>query len=250
MTADGGASDPRGSIWRRWDPHLHLPGTLLNDQFGSLTVSDALDIIATRTPAIEVLGITDYFTTASFRRALQAWGDGTGSSIRYLFPNVELRLDVPTMAGSGINLPLLASATDVDELDRFLGMLEFSYDGRKFRVTDEDLVALGRAYRADKSLDEMAARAEGAKQFKVNASDFHDKYRADRWARERCLVALAGGSHDGSSGMRSADGGFGALRQTIERFTHIIFSSNPQQRVSGWVTGQMTKNESKAFTVP
>ena len=28
------AHDPRGSRWHRWDPHLHAPGTLLNDQFG------------------------------------------------------------------------------------------------------------------------------------------------------------------------------------------------------------------------
>src|SRR5689334_7588367 len=25
----------RGSEWHRWDPHIHTPGTLLNDQFGS-----------------------------------------------------------------------------------------------------------------------------------------------------------------------------------------------------------------------
>ena len=25
--------EPRGSLWHRWDPHLHAPGTLFNDQF-------------------------------------------------------------------------------------------------------------------------------------------------------------------------------------------------------------------------
>ena len=24
-----------GSTWRRWDLHIHTPGTILNDQFGS-----------------------------------------------------------------------------------------------------------------------------------------------------------------------------------------------------------------------
>lgn len=25
----------RGSEWRRWDPHIHAPGTVLNDQYPS-----------------------------------------------------------------------------------------------------------------------------------------------------------------------------------------------------------------------
>jgi hypothetical protein len=24
----------RGSEWRRWEPHIHAPGTILNNQFG------------------------------------------------------------------------------------------------------------------------------------------------------------------------------------------------------------------------
>lgn len=26
----------RGSIWHRWDPHIHTPGTALNDQYAGL----------------------------------------------------------------------------------------------------------------------------------------------------------------------------------------------------------------------
>ena len=26
--------NPQGSAWHRWDPHIHAPGTVLNDQFG------------------------------------------------------------------------------------------------------------------------------------------------------------------------------------------------------------------------
>ncbi len=42
MTSEHPDNEPRGSLWRRWDPHLHLPGTLHNDNFGSLTVVAAL----------------------------------------------------------------------------------------------------------------------------------------------------------------------------------------------------------------
>src|SRR6266542_1403496 len=99
--------DPRGSIWRRWDPHTHVPGTILSDQYGEVAVAEALDVLAAREPPIEVVGVTDYATTQGFREAQAAWEEGAGSGIRLLFPNVELRLDVPTTRGSGLNLHLL-----------------------------------------------------------------------------------------------------------------------------------------------
>jgi hypothetical protein len=52
----------RGSEWRRWEPHIHAPGTVLNNQFGGgnpwgsyLTTLEAL------TPKIEAVGVTDYY---------------------------------------------------------------------------------------------------------------------------------------------------------------------------------------------
>ena len=30
-----------GSRWQRWDPHVHAPGTVLNDQFGGAKSWDA-----------------------------------------------------------------------------------------------------------------------------------------------------------------------------------------------------------------
>jgi hypothetical protein len=54
----------RGSEWRRWEPHIHAPGTVLNNQFGGADPWDAyLQALETRTPAIEAIGVTDYFVT-------------------------------------------------------------------------------------------------------------------------------------------------------------------------------------------
>ena len=44
-----------------------------------------------------------------------------------------------------------------------------------------------------------------------------------------CLVAVAGGERDGTSGLRDETGSFAATRKNIEGFAHIIFSSNPKQ---------------------
>ena len=111
----------------------HMPGTLFNDKFGDTTVKQALDALAASEPAFEAIGVTDYFTTGSFRRTSEVWKSLPYHGIRFLFPNVELRLDIPTAQGPGVNLHLLSSPDEVDGLDRFLGALEFSWSERSYR---------------------------------------------------------------------------------------------------------------------
>ena len=223
-----------GSVWRRWDPHVHLPGTLFNDQFGSMTVAEALDALAACEPHIEAVGVTDYFTTESYRDAVAAWESGAGAGINFLFPNVELRLNVPTRAGSGVNVHLVCAPEHVDWLDRFLGGLTFTWNDHTFRADGRGLEDLGRAFRDDSALPADAARREGAHQFKVDFNELRELYLKDRTAVEHCLVAFAAGEGDGTSGVRAQDGSFAAQRQAMERFAHIIFSGSDQQR-SYWL---------------
>lgn len=52
----------RGSLWHRWDPHIHTPGTALNDQYaGPDPWAAFLDAIEASNPPIRAIGITDYF---------------------------------------------------------------------------------------------------------------------------------------------------------------------------------------------
>jgi len=49
-----------GSQWLRWEPHIHAPGTVLNDQFkGADTWEEYLAKIEASTPTIRALGVTD-----------------------------------------------------------------------------------------------------------------------------------------------------------------------------------------------
>jgi energy-coupling factor transporter ATP-binding protein EcfA2 len=220
----------QGSAWRRWDPHVHLPGTLFNDEFGGSTVVEALEELAACDPPIEAVGITDYFTTASYREARSAWGGGAAPSIKYMFPNVELRLNVPTAGGSPVNVHLLCAPKHVDWLDDFVARLEFRWQDRPYRADKAGLIALGRAYREQPDLPDLAALKAGAMQFKVDFNQLSQVYRDDASAPEHCLVAFAANEGDGTSGVRTEDGAFVALRQSMERFADIIFSSFRQQR--------------------
>lgn len=224
----GSDSWSAGSTWRRWDPHVHLPGTALNDQYDvGMSVANALDVLASREPGIEVVGVTDYCTTASFRKAVEAWNEGAGASIALLFPNVELRLSTGTTAGKGVNVHLLCAPEEVDELDRFLENLEFKADGDTFRATRSDLIRLGRHHRDDGHLEEDAAFSLGVNQFKVDLETLKSRAKASAWFGRNCLIAVASGQGDGTSGVRTPDGSFEQLRQEIERLADIIFSGNP-----------------------
>jgi hypothetical protein len=216
---------------------------VLNDQFGKLEVPRALDILAERRPVIEVVGVTDYLVTDTFRCAAAAWEGGAGESIKCLFANVELRLQVGTQRGRFLNLHLLCAADQVDELDRFLSNLEFSFDGRPYRADRQSLLALGRAYTGNSSLDDAAALREGVNQFKVSFEALRDRLTRDQWAMSNCLVAAAGGMGDGTSGVRDARGGSEALRQEIERFAHLLFDSNPKQREFWLGEGSLSSDE-------
>ena len=59
----------RGSVWRRWEPHIHAPGTVLADNFpkenGWELYLDAVEAVA---PAIQALAVTDYCVTRSYER--------------------------------------------------------------------------------------------------------------------------------------------------------------------------------------
>jgi AAA domain, putative AbiEii toxin, Type IV TA system len=224
-------ADPAGSKWRRWDPHVHMPGTLKNNQFGSMTVAEALNDLAACDPSIVAAGITDYCSTHGFRDAWQAWQQGAGSGLALLFPNVELRLEVPTSKkGLALNLHLLCGPDQVDDLDQFLGLLTFAYESTEYPCTTAGLIALGRAFRGESSLDKDTALRVGVDQFKVSFTQLRSKFESNRWARENCLVGVAGGRDDGTSGLQTGDNSFDGLRQSIERLAHIIFSSNQQQR--------------------
>jgi hypothetical protein len=62
-------NDPRGSIWRKWDLHVHTPGTKKNDQYtNQKSYDEALDFYCDKIEQsnVAVFGITDYFSADSY----------------------------------------------------------------------------------------------------------------------------------------------------------------------------------------
>jgi hypothetical protein len=118
-----------GSRWHRWDPHIHAPGTVLNDQFRSEDKWEKyLAALEGASPSIRALGVTDYYVMDSYERVLECKRAGRLAGCDLIFPNIELRLSVGTVRGRWVNVHLLISNEDpshVAEAKRFLGRLEF-----------------------------------------------------------------------------------------------------------------------------
>jgi energy-coupling factor transporter ATP-binding protein EcfA2 len=221
---------PRGSVWHRWEPHIHTPGTVLNDQF---TGPDAWERYLTKiedaTPTIRALGVTDYYSTNTYERVLKARASSRLKNCDLIFANVEMRLAVGTVKGHWANLHLLVSPEDpnhLEELWRFLNRLTFSAHQDSFNCAAGDLIRLGQ--KADPNLAGQAALEKGATQFKISFPELVTQYSASAWAKANIVVAVAGGETDGTSGIREAADA--TLRQEIEKFAHVIFASSPSQR--------------------
>ncbi|MFF3027590.1 TrlF family AAA-like ATPase [Microbacterium sp. NPDC057944] len=239
------AADPRGSLWRRWDPHIHAPGTALNNQFGANAWEPYLAAIEQSEPRIEALGVTDYYSIDTYEVVIGYKAAGRLPGVGLVFPNIELRLPTATGSDHPVNLHLLVSpeATDhVEQTRRFLRTLKFESNGESYACDREDLIRLGRAH--DTSItDDGAALRTGTNQFKVTVGNLKDSFAKSAWAQDNILVAVAGGSNDGTSGVQAAGGSLEATRQEIERFAHVIFAGAPKQREFWLGDGVLSREE-------
>ena len=221
----------RGSEWHRWEPHIHAPGTLMNNQFkGPTAWDDYVSALEAAMPVIEAIAVTDYYLTDTYERIRDYKEAGRLPSVGFVFPNVELRLDVATAKGRFVNAHLFVSPEDachLEELANFLSRLHFDAYGERFACLRAGLIGLGRKADPTVVVDEAALKY-GATQFKVSFKDLRDEFKASVWARENIRVGVAGGADDGTSGVRGA--AHKTLREEIEKFADVIFAGGPAQR--------------------
>jgi energy-coupling factor transporter ATP-binding protein EcfA2 len=79
---------PQGSIWRRWDLHVHTPDSYENVFGGWDAYLRALPTIR----GVSVLGVTDYFFIDGYRKLRDLHREGKLPNFDLVLPNIELRL--------------------------------------------------------------------------------------------------------------------------------------------------------------
>lgn len=100
----------RGSQWRKWDLHVHAPGTKQNNQFRVVDGAEIWEEYCRRLhdSDVQAFGITDYFSAGSYYAAVTEYRKRYADSPKAFFPNVELRTnDVVNREQEEVNIHLL-----------------------------------------------------------------------------------------------------------------------------------------------
>lgn len=153
-----------GSVWRRWDLHVHTPASVVHGYGGS--GEDAWDRFLTDLeslpPEFAVIGVNDYLFLDGYKRLRQEKAAGRIANIETLLPVVELRLT--KFAGRGdrwqrVNFHVIFSEELEPELieAQFLSQLagklsiypEYAGVGAQWAatITPQSLTDLGRLIR-------------------------------------------------------------------------------------------------------
>lgn len=238
-----GINYDQGSIWRRWDLHIHTPETKKNPQFKGTSDAEKWDNyiadINGYPQEIAVIGITDYVCADNYFKFKKHVTDGNiTKNFDLVVPNVELRISPVTGSSTPINIHCIFDpAFDTEIEKRFFQKLKFSYRGRNYDATKSDLRDLGRAYRNDTSLDEKVAISEGIKQYVVPFNELKQLFDDDHELRSHTIIIVANGD-DGVGGLKEhfelIEGvkyeSLDATRQGIYAFCDAIFSGSPGDR--------------------
>jgi hypothetical protein len=126
-------NETRGSEWRKWDLHIHAPGTKLSDGYKTEDATDPLDMFCDKLEgsSVQVFGITDYFSVDSFKQCIKRFREKYPDSKKHFFFNLELRLnETVNRALEEVNLHLifnptsLGKTTQYDQIEKFLNHLQ------------------------------------------------------------------------------------------------------------------------------
>ena len=137
---------PRGSEWRRWDLHVHTPGTAREDEFGSW--DEYLEAIEGQ-DEVRVIGVTDYYTITNYSKLKAEKEGGRLQNVDLLIPNIEFRIAPPSDKATALNIHLIISPDDPEhekKITSALGRLSWEYSGHLYSCLPDELINLGRAF--------------------------------------------------------------------------------------------------------
>ncbi len=138
-----------GSVWRKWDLHIHPPTTKLNDQYAVSSGKDVWDEYCRKLEESDVyaFGITDYFSADGYFTFIEKFKTKYPDSKKIFFPNIEFRLEDKNKENDHINIHIVFSdEATKEEIERFLSGIELrnvNVDGSKSKCVQTDLARIG-----------------------------------------------------------------------------------------------------------
>lgn len=217
----------RGSEWRKWDLHIHTPGTAKNDHYGNSDEVWERYIDALEKSDVTVFGITDYFSISNYIK-VKEYQKQDRLKGKFLLPNVEMRIYPVTDKSKLINIHAIFDPfLDVADIEReFFRQLQFTYHDASYSCIDNDLAKLGRIVENNPNLADDVAIKKGIDAFAVSYEALK-KVIDKAFFKGHVIIALSNGSKDGVTGILNQEGNMQPLRKEITRMSDIILSGNP-----------------------
>jgi hypothetical protein len=245
------ADFPGGSLWRKWDLHVHSPLSLLNNQFprqpgggpdweAYISRLELLDVA--------VIGVTDYFTVDGYKKVKDFKDAGRIKKVHTVLPNIEFRLDnVLSSRKDGEKIRRLnfhvifsdeVSVQDIEE--HFLHDLNFYYEGgpqtrdetRKLKVSN--IEALGKKLIAEnKQLRDSGETPHliGARTTVVGHEQITEILTRDSRFKDKYLLIFP----EELSNLIEWGKQDHIIRQGLLQKSDMVFSSN--SRTAAWCVG-------------
>lgn len=217
----------RGSEWRKWDLHIHTPGTAKNDHYGNSDEVWERYIDALEKSDVTVFGITDYFSISNYIK-VKEYQKQDRLKGKFLLANVEMRIYPVTDKSKLINIHAIFDPfLDVADIEReFFRQLQFTYNDASYSCVDNDLAKLGRIVENNPNLADDVAIKKGIDAFAVSYEALK-KVIDKAFFKGHVIIALSNGSKDGVTGILNQEGNMQPLRKEITRMSDIILSGNP-----------------------
>lgn len=247
-------NDPRGSIWRIWDLHVHTPFSALNNGFSADFDQYATDLLQ-RAVAMQIaaVGVTDYFSAEGYKKLRDILDDDArltklcgvkvaSAAHRILFiPNIELRTSTIVRSPDGndrrVNFHVLFSDEVTPEQieEDFLRELKFTAEGtpnetdEQWPLTIRNLEALGRRLKAQHTPFDGKSDVEvGMMNAVVDHGDVSEILERKRsiFGNRYLLVVPA----DEDLSECNWDGQGHLARKVLIQKSHMLYSSNRATR--------------------
>ncbi len=169
-----------GSVWGKWDLHIHTPASYLwrGVSFNGRALADNEERCKEVLKSIEdsdvmAFCIMDYWTFDGYRLLRECMATDDSLCSKMIFPGVEFRLEAPTDYKLNAHV-LFNNELPMDTLESFLSTLRFSAPNGK-PVTRSNFIELARGYGDDK----------------LGLHSFRPEQRADDEAMYRCGLMTA-----------------------------------------------------------
>lgn len=233
-----------GSIWRKWDLHVHTKGTFKNDQFSSATFEEFCNCFFKKALQhnIEVIGITDYFNIVNYNSVISYintlndnvfFNDEEKEKIKniYLLPNVELRVLPVTDRGKLVNFHCLLNPDLIEYFENdFFGSLTMLIGNESYTMNDYGIRKLGKS----KGANDANAFKIGIESYVLSHETIIKLFKEKPILRDNIITVVSNSNSDGNSAYQKHYDFFEGIenhsldevRKAIYCLSDFIFSGN------------------------